>query len=255
MTTYRYRGRAYRQALDESAPWLLNFVANADTLKLWAGIPRRSDQNRAGFQRLEAQPRIDQAKEYFQQPLNQSPTSLIVGLHGELSEDIRAVFEFLPDDDEDSGASVPCELVVTYKEPSVQEARDIVRTQLLTRLASSTSTDPQGDNLSTATGDQAGEDSILENDDGDLETEISTESGDSDDSGDTDEDESETTSDELELGDSVVGQLLAQLDDDAWLTEGDNAAAIIDLAKPATIIDGNIDFLAPTRRNALSHFL
>jgi len=242
MATYRYRGRAYRQALDQSAPWLLNFVANADTLKIWAGIPRRSDQNRAGFQRLEAQPRIDQAKEYFQQPLNQSPTSLIVGLHGKLSDDISAVFEFLPDDDEDSGASMPCELVVTYKEPSVQEARDIVRSQLLTRLASSAPPDLPGDNFPNiadqTAGEMPGEYSISENEDVVLETEPSHESEDADELGDADEDETDAASDELELGDSVVGQLLAQLEDDAWLTEGDNAAAILDLAKPATIIDG-----------------
>lgn len=248
MTTYRYRGRAYRQALDESSPWLLGFVANADDLRLWAGIPRRSDQNRAGFQRLEAQPRIDQAKEYFQQPLNQSPTSLIVGLHGELSKDIRAVLEFLPDDDEDSGGSIPCDLVVTYKEPTVQEARDIVRNQLRTRLGGPTLSESLGGSASiTGEGPSSeivAEEARSENEDAVLESEQSAEFGDSDSDESegfddfSSDDDSEASSDEIELGDSVVGELLTQLDDDAWLTQDDNAAAILDLAKPATIIDG-----------------
>jgi hypothetical protein len=244
MTTYRYRGRAYRQALDASAPWLLSFVANADDLKFWAGVPRRTDQNQAGFQRLESQPRIDQAKEYFQQPLNQSPTSLILGLHGRLSDEISAVLEFLPDDDEDSGGSQPCELVVTYKEPSVLAARDIVRTQLMTRLADSPQVEVQGEGPNATSSQQADPatevDAVTGNEEVDLELGINdgSEDEDSDDGDFGADDDPDALPDELELGDSVVGQLLAQLDDDAWLAVGDNAAAILDLAKPATIIDG-----------------
>lgn len=46
--TYRYVGRAYRQAIDEQAPWLLSFVADADELTRWAGVPRRSESPRPG---------------------------------------------------------------------------------------------------------------------------------------------------------------------------------------------------------------
>src|SRR3954454_18960459 len=107
LTTYRYFGRDYRQALDESSPWLVSFVAPASELMTWAGVPRRSEQNKAGFQRMEDQSRIDRAKEYFQQPLNQSPTSIILGLHGRLAESISANLTLMPED-EDSGGSRPC---------------------------------------------------------------------------------------------------------------------------------------------------
>ncbi len=232
MTTYQYRARAYRQAMDDSAPWLLSFVAKADDVRLWAGIPRRSDQNRAGFQRLEAQPRIDQAKEYFQQPLNQSPTSLILGLHGKLADGIGAVIELLDSDDE-TGASVPCNLVVTYEPPSVQKARDIVRNQLSARLGSDTILGDQSEasNADEVQSDDASGELAPEGSDAnpsEPENDVVSDDDDDDDIGD----------EELELGDSVVGQLLAQLEDDEWLAIDDNAAAIIDLAKPATIIDG-----------------
>ena len=75
---FRYPGRAYRQAQFDDAPWLVSFVADASELRQWAWVPRRTEQNRAGFQRLEDQARIYRAKEYFQQPANQSPTSLIL---------------------------------------------------------------------------------------------------------------------------------------------------------------------------------
>jgi hypothetical protein len=117
---YRYLGRAYRQALDDSAPWLLSFVAPADELSAWAGVPRRSEQNRAGFQRLEDQGRVDRAKEYFQQPANQSPTSLILGLHGVLSEAIGVKLTFLEEDEADTGGSRPCLLTVRYEPPTVR---------------------------------------------------------------------------------------------------------------------------------------
>src|SRR4051794_23987297 len=49
MAKFRYVGRAYRQALNEDAPWLVSFVAAASELTQWAGVPRRSEQNRSGF--------------------------------------------------------------------------------------------------------------------------------------------------------------------------------------------------------------
>jgi hypothetical protein len=232
MAIYRYLGRAYRQALDGSAPWLLSFVAPANELTRWAGIPRRSEQNKAGFQRLEDQTRVDRAKEYFQQPVNQSPTSIIVGLHGELSSSIGARFQLLEEDD-DTGGSRPCSLTVVYDEPTIEQAREIVKEQLSGRLQvaateSATSSDLTDfvDDLSNEVGDA---DDYTSYDPDQLEEVLE---------GGEEVDDEEVEGEEIELGQSVLADLLKQLDDDVWLNSGDNAAAVIDLAKPATIIDG-----------------
>lgn len=254
--TYRYRGRAYRQALADSAPWLLSFVAPADELSQWAGVPRRSEQNQAGFQRLEDQGRVDKAKEFFQQPVNQSPTSLILGLHGTLSSRIGAQLKFL-EADADTGGSLPCELVIEYDAPSAEEARDIVREQLRQRLevgnplesglidnggvvgttdigAAPGDTTERSEVTTTTALDTT--DETIESDPEDVE--YVEELDDTDDTDDGDDESELEQSDELELGQSVVEQLLSLLDDDDWLSSDDNAAAVIDLAKPATIIDG-----------------
>ena len=56
---------------------------------------------------------------------------------------------------------------------------------------------------------------------------------------DSDSDDSPATDgEELELGRSVLSDLADSLDDPAWLEDGDNANAVLDMAKPATIIDG-----------------
>jgi hypothetical protein len=233
MANYRYTGRAYRQALDESAPWLLSFIAPAEELMEWAGVPRRSEQNQAGFQRLEDQSRVDRAKEFFQQPVNQSPTSIILGLHGRQSDGIKAELTFL-DDDDDTGGSRPCIVEVSYEQPSPEQAREIVRQQLRSRLqdglqASSPAVSDEFDLDQSV--DLDGENGIL------AEATVD-EAADLEDNVDVDVDEDEQDDEELELGQSVLADLLRKLDDDEWATDKDNAAAILDLAKPATIIDG-----------------
>jgi hypothetical protein len=236
-TTYRYLGRAYRQALDEKAPWLVSFVANADELTKWAGVPRRSEQHQAGFQRIEDPIRVDQAKKYFQQPENQSPTSLILGLHGAMSAEIGARLVFL-EEDEDTSGSRPCELIVEYEQPTVQAARDIVREQLKIRIqvAPPSNVDeeiggaPSESDESITAEDDAFDDEM----DDDVSEGAEGIATDDEDGFEADDEED----DELELGQSVVEQLLKLLDDDDWIQSDANSAAIIDLAKPATIIDG-----------------
>src|SRR3954467_13647472 len=82
MQKKEYPGTAFRQAQDAKASWLVSFVGPAEELLEWAGIPRKSDQGLIGFQRPDEEPRVYRAKEYFSQyNLNQSPTSLVMGVH------------------------------------------------------------------------------------------------------------------------------------------------------------------------------
>lgn len=225
---FRYPGRAYRQAQLEDAPWLVSFVADVSELSQWAGVPRRTEQNQAGFQRLEDQGRIDRAKEFFQQPANQSPTSLILGLHGELADGIRASM-VLTDADE-TGASRACELVIELLDDlTPEQARMIVSAQLRQRLATPSNATEIDDEAS----DQEPPSDDLE-DEADNASDLLDEQevdGESDDT-------PSGTGEEIELGRSILSDLANRLDDPDWLAEGDNSNAVLDMAKPATIIDG-----------------
>src|ERR1700722_3574850 len=122
MANYVYTGTAYRQAIDPSAPWLVSFVAPAEELLKWCGIPRRSEQNQAGFQRLETPARVLRAKEFFEQSSNQSPTALIVGLHSpdQTSQIARIEFE----DDDETATLRPCKVIVECDDLTTNQAAE-----------------------------------------------------------------------------------------------------------------------------------
>jgi len=99
MTTIEYHGTAYRQALDPSAPWLISFVAPAEEVNAWAGIPRKTDNTLTGFQRPDEESRVLKAKDYFSKfTTNQSPTSLVLGIHAQADEHRLIKLVFLDDD-------------------------------------------------------------------------------------------------------------------------------------------------------------
>src|SRR4051794_15543753 len=93
--TLTYRGTAYRQALDPGGPWIVSFVASAEELLEWAAIPRRSEAHLLGFQRAGNEDRIRDARDFFSISTNQSPTSLIIGLHPrvDLGSPLTVTFE------------------------------------------------------------------------------------------------------------------------------------------------------------------
>ena len=55
---YRYEATAYRQATNPESPWLIAFVATAEDLLKWAGIPRRAEAGLIGFQRTDDAGRV-----------------------------------------------------------------------------------------------------------------------------------------------------------------------------------------------------
>lgn len=83
LATYTYEGIAYRQSTDPNSPLLISFVASAEELLDWAGIPRRGklEQGQIGFQRTEDESRVLKAKAFFQYSANQSPTAIVIGVH------------------------------------------------------------------------------------------------------------------------------------------------------------------------------
>ncbi|MEZ4218997.1 MAG: hypothetical protein R3E88_21205 [Myxococcota bacterium] len=82
MTKFEYDVLLFRQ--QEKSPLQLAFVAPADDLLTWAGIPRKSDELLTGFQRFRDKKRVDEEiVPFFQDDKNCSPTALIVALRKE----------------------------------------------------------------------------------------------------------------------------------------------------------------------------
>lgn len=211
-----YRGTAYRQSRDLSAAWVASFVGRADDVLDWAGIPRRRDPA-GGFQRVADPARINKAKKFFDTALNQSPTALIIGVHKtppgceplvefELGEKI----EFGTPAEEEAGDDLyECTLrVYLSKMPTaIPDSVDRVRAQLKSRLTD--------------------EDSLeIDNDEVDAEITDTTD----------DDDEPSLKGASVELTHSLVSSVYEKLDDPNWVKQ--NAEAILDMAMPATVIDG-----------------
>jgi hypothetical protein len=217
MQKREYVGTAFRQALDDKAPWLIAFVAPAEELLEWAGIPRKSDQSLIGFQRADEERRVVQAKDYFSKfNLNQSPTSLVMGIHPDLGGGTKISLELAPIA---KGAPIrQCKLVVTYdeKEP-LQTAIDRLKEQITARLALE---DPQ------ETEEQSDQETA------EVEPSATTVEAAMEAAPEEEEDDEE----EIELGRSQLLDLLKKLDDTEWAVQHEKD--VRDLAKPATIIDG-----------------
>jgi hypothetical protein len=211
-----YDAIAYRQAKSKEAPWIISFVASAEELLQWVGIPRRSEKGLIGFQRLETPERVERAKEFFNDPLNQSPTAIILGIHKNSPDSTPQVsLEFLEKNGRDD--IFPCRLKIRLEDHfnDKQKLKKHIKELINYRLAL----------------DNENNDDDLKDDDNSQESEyLGIE--------DDEEDEafSETRGGEIELGRSLLNDLLNKLDDDDWFAA--NQEALVDYAKPATLIDG-----------------
>jgi hypothetical protein len=204
-----YPGVAYRQATNPSAPWLISFVATAEDIASWSGIPRRSEKGLVGFQRPDDGGRVDRAREFFRESSNQSPTALILGVHVvNDSARRRVVLEFL--DEEESSTIRKCQLRITFDPATfgLEDAVEELRSQIGLRL-------------------EATEEEAAHEDEEDSSEEDEQEEGD-----DSDDD----SDGEIELGRSLLLDLSKKLDDPTWCN--DNREDLLDLAKPCTVIDG-----------------
>jgi hypothetical protein len=170
------------------------------------------------------------AKEFFEQPNNQSPTALIVGLHAADGSGQAAQIEF--DEEDDDAPLRSCKVIVQCDDLTTNQAAEIVRRQIQARLDTSAySTSPNGANEADSPSDDEVA-AVLQ------EEVIEAEQDGDNSSAEESEDAEGGEDDEIELGHSVLQQLRQNIDDPNWLSEPENSQAIIDLAKPGTIIDG-----------------
>lgn len=204
-TTLTYRGFAYRQGSSPEAPWVVSFVAAAEDLYEWAGIPRRRDLE-TGFQRIDDPARVKATKRFFEFEggLNQSPTAIVLGIHKPSPGTAPLVTLNLGDALFDQVRS--CTLTVTLDESSVEQLAARVGAQIAARL--------QEDDAQRATAEAAEE----------AEEEPA------------EEPEDEEGEPVIELGRSRLDELSRRLADSEWVRG--NEDVVRDLAKPATVIDG-----------------
>jgi hypothetical protein len=212
MALFKYAGTAYRQAQDPKASWLVTFVTSAEDLLIWAGIPRKTDRDLIGFQRADETPRVLRAKDYFSKyGENQSPTSLVLGIHPLVGEGCAVQLDFTSGTDADTIRT--CELLIRYDaDEPLEQAVKRLKAQVKQRLAEEPAPIQGVDEVDL---DSTAEDSEL-----------------------IDEESEDTPIDaeEFELGRSLLRDLLNRLEDSVWAQ--DNAKDLRDLAKPATVIDG-----------------
>jgi hypothetical protein len=210
-----YSGVAYKQAISPNAPWIISFVAGANDLLEWVGIPRRTEKGLVGFQRLDNEEKVNRAKEYFMDPNNQSPTALILGIH-QSDKEINKPVELIFDSSDDAGQNIrKCKLVINFDSESLsnEDIKNIIRSQIKSRLSQESK---------SVNGDDAEE---LDDPTDELDEDV-----------DEDDDSKDKSGGEIELGRSLLSDLLNKLSDDTWFE--DNKEALLDYAKPATLIDG-----------------
>jgi hypothetical protein len=211
----KYEGVAYRQSPEPGAPWIVSFVAEAEELLKWAGIPRRKEGN-IGYQRVANESRILKAAEFFRTAVNnQSPTALVVGIHPVSNSGNRIINLVFKNDDE--GSSIRhCVLTVdmSFEQETIKEKIQRLAEQINLRLE----------------GEEGGE---VEEEDAEVEEE------------EEEEEEEEDVGNELEIGRSLLKDFLEKLGDNQWVQ--DNMGTINDIAVPATIIDGQHRVLGAAR--------
>lgn len=219
MKVYEYDVIAFRQHKD--TPIQVCFVAPANEVIKWAGVPRKKDELLTGFQRFKDSKRIEkEIIPYLNNSQNSSPTSLIVALRTE----------------HNLGR---CRLLDT----NVKAGELPVVTKLLIEIAE----DVSDDELFNAAlkyvrerldvpGEDKLEEEIQEQEGDELEDEETTEG----DEGMAEGDEETTEDDEeaIDLGAVTLRKMKELLEDPANRTNKNFRDAIYEFVKPAFLIDG-----------------
>ncbi len=225
---FEYQALAFRQ--QEDSPIEIAFIAYSLDILSWAGVPRKSDEILAGYQRFLNSTRVDQEiVPFFQQPKNCSPTAVIVALRRESGLG-RC---FLEDDNIKAGEPpVATKLVIEIDEDALKTEKvfEAALLEVNSRLeGQGTAKTPEGSEEFSPVEREVTE-----------ETEEDVEDIEEDEAEDGAEAEVEDEGGEefVNLGSKTLRSLRDLLSDrDNW-TKKEFRAAIADYVKPALIIDG-----------------
>ncbi len=212
---YKYLGVKFRQR-ERGCDQLL-FVAEAEQIVDWGGVPRKSADFMKGFQRALDDTRASKITEFFEDAENISPTAIVVAFK---PERIKILPLDLDHDEIDNSLGEPVLIEVLlddFEKLSTEELAAKVSAFLKEEL----------------NGNGADEDNADDDDDDDE---------DDSDEDDSDEDVRETLG--LSIGASHLKRFVKNLDSSDWLSDrkAENELllrdTLIDLLKPATIVDG-----------------
>jgi len=129
--TYRYLGRIFKQR--EDGPETVQFLAPAEDVEDWGGVPQKSSKFMKGFQRAEIRPHLNAISEFFEGKRNISPTAVVVAFKPDKVriKRITANYDIEIGDVEEIGG--PVLLEVDYddlSEKSISELAGLVFTEL-----------------------------------------------------------------------------------------------------------------------------
>jgi hypothetical protein len=211
MTQYMYPAFAFRQ--QEKSPIQVAFVARADEIVRWAGVPRKQDELLTGFQRFKDDTRINQEiVPFFRDEKNCSPTAIIIALR----KDSGLGTCRLEPEDVPLGKPIPVTLTLTLDEDALKTNAVFEAAERYVNERLRTDTDEQVDGPINGEAEKETEDEV------EAEDEVSGEE-----------------SDELtHLGEKTLINMKELLDDRANWARAEFKAAISDFVKPASIIDG-----------------
>jgi hypothetical protein len=229
MTTFSYPVLAFRQ--QDEAPIQIAFVAHAEQVLRWAGVPRKSDELLTGFQRFRDNRRInEQIVPFFQNPKNCSPTAIIIALRGETGIGKCQLLRNgvpLTEDEIPAESVVDAKLVIEIDEDALKSDAVFAaaKTFVGNRLQSDGNLTSTDEDEEEENGELAGEESGNEDDISDEELDEEAEV-----TGETDE--------IAHLGTTTLIRMKQLLDDSTNWKRHEFKEAVADYVKPGTIIDG-----------------
>jgi len=218
---FEYQALAFRQ--QEKSPIEVAFVAYALDILTWAGVPRKSDELLAGYQRFLDRNRINQdIVPYFQEPKNCSPTAIIVALR----TDSGLGHCFLENSDVKAGEPpITTKLVIEIDEDSLKTEKVFEAALLHVNFR----LDGQSDLTTREDIEQSSDEEREEAEEIEEDIEAETEEGTGAEGG---------GEDVVNLGSKTLRSLRELLNDRGNWAKSEFRLAIADYVKPALIIDG-----------------
>jgi hypothetical protein len=217
---YKYFGLLFQQRPE--AVKTIQFVAAAEDIKDWGGVPSKSATYMKGFQRALIDSHKNEITEYFEiDAKNISPTSVVVAFKPKAVkiEHIPGAEDLVPK----GSAAIPVLLTITAPDENSAQIPDLAREAVKCLRGSFK---------------DIGNDDAESEDDDDSEESGTEEEGNSGEVPETEEDNG------LSLGTSHLKKFIKNLENSEWVknrSEEDESkfrSFLIDVLKPATIVDG-----------------
>lgn len=218
MQRFRYLGQRYRQRPKSMESVV--FLCSAEDIVRWAGIPQKSARYMAGFQRAEIKGHAEEIEHFFEDEANASPTSIVVAFKPD-----RVRIKPLPyQAHEDVKGLTPVPELVLVEVDYSDDLESATTDELAARVSALIRRDV-GASINT--------DTPLDVLDEELDNNTNNGTRDIDDEDTELEIESSHLADFLELLESPEALQKAKDEDEPRLRE-----LLLDLLKPATIVDG-----------------